>query len=232
MRARQRHFNPKAAGAVRAYDSRYVSGTNNVGLQTWTDRCGNSNATQATGANQALYIVNGQGGCPVIRFDGSNDYYLFTEIDTASGITGIGVHKVTNEGVLIGGYGANNLNCQIVRLYTSKSLWYNDSIPYPNTTIYLSSGTSNWSTFGVASVSAFPSQPLKSFRNGNNMGNSSTNVTTPGSKFKELGSSFAGLATINGDVGQTIIILSDISAHPIRKRLEFAAAYSFKFSCS
>lgn len=232
MHRRARHLNPKHAGAVRAYDSRFVSGTDNIGLQTWPDRCANANATQGTGANQALYIARGQGGNPVIRFDGSNDYFLFTELDTANGITAIGTHKVSNDGVLFGGSGGDNLNCQIIRLYTSKSLWYNTSLTFPNTTIYLSANTGDWSTFGVASVGAFSGQPLKSARNGVNMGNSSTNVTTAGSKFKELGSVFSGAATVNGDVGQAIIILSNIFNTPVLKRLEHAAAFSFKFACS
>jgi hypothetical protein len=68
MRARQRHLNPKAAGASVVFDSRYITGLsdgNNV--SSWDDRSGNAkNAT--TASNYPTYETDGQGGNPVVRF--------------------------------------------------------------------------------------------------------------------------------------------------------------------
>lgn len=243
MRRRHRHFNPKAAGAVRAYDSRYVSGTNNTGLGTWTDRSGNANATQATGANQALYIASGQGGNPVIRFDGSNDYFNFTRLDTYSGLTALGCNKQTGDGVLIGSNdqnrGGGSANVQMLRWIATGSglgnnlvLWYNSA----DTTWDLSANGADFTTFGITSCSVFGGSKMKTFRNGVTMGDSTRNTLTNLSNFSVIGGVYflsAGLAApVNGDVGQVLIFTANLSSSPLRKRLEHAAAYSFKFSCS
>lgn len=68
MRARQRHLNPKAAGATVVFDSRYITGlSDGSNVSSWSDRSGNSkNAT--TASNYPTYETDGQGGNPVVRF--------------------------------------------------------------------------------------------------------------------------------------------------------------------
>jgi hypothetical protein len=75
MRARQRHFNPAHAGATLEVDARFnFSQSDGSTISTWTGRSPSAiNATQATPANQPLYEENEIGGQPALSFDGSND---------------------------------------------------------------------------------------------------------------------------------------------------------------
>ena len=74
MRARHRHFNPRAMGAKLVLDARYVDQADNTAVSTWSDRSGNGwDATQATGANQPTLQTAEFGGQNIVRFDGTND---------------------------------------------------------------------------------------------------------------------------------------------------------------
>jgi hypothetical protein len=72
MRARQRHINPKAAGANLVLDARYISGiADGAGISTWSDRSGNGyDATQSNSTRQPVYKINIQGGQPATLFNG------------------------------------------------------------------------------------------------------------------------------------------------------------------
>jgi len=229
MRARHRHFNPRHAGAVRAYDSRYVAGTNNTGLQTWSDRCLTADASQAIEAHQPLFIASGQGGAPILRFDGLSDRYTFTQVNTTSNVTAMAAHKTSNDGIVLAGVG----NTQILRVFDSsgnKSLFFNFNV---DATLYLSSQNVDWTTFGVATVTAPNGCPTKNFRNGVDFGNSTQNANLASCNWDIIGSAMnqeAGFC--NMDIGILTILPLDISSSPLRKRLEHAAAFSFKFACS
>ena len=68
MRARQRHLNPKAAGASVVFDSRYITGlSDGSNVTSWSDRSGNANNATNT-SNYPTYETDGQGGNPVVRF--------------------------------------------------------------------------------------------------------------------------------------------------------------------
>lgn len=75
MRARHRHFTHKAAGAVVAYDGRYLTDGDGTALQTWTDRTGGYNATEATSTKRPIVKTgaNGINGQTAVRFDGIDD---------------------------------------------------------------------------------------------------------------------------------------------------------------
>jgi len=72
---RPRHLTPRPAGAAAVFDARFITGlADGAAVATWADLTANArNATQATGANQPLYKTAIKGGCPVVRFDGTND---------------------------------------------------------------------------------------------------------------------------------------------------------------
>lgn len=53
-----------------------LSLSNGASIARWADSSGNGNdATQATTASQPTFITNVQNGLPVVRFDGSSDYF-------------------------------------------------------------------------------------------------------------------------------------------------------------
>ena len=54
---------------------------NGSSVSDWADQSGNgNNATQTTGASQPLFVTNGLNNLPVLRFDGSNDFFNGTTI--------------------------------------------------------------------------------------------------------------------------------------------------------
>jgi hypothetical protein len=68
MRARQRHLNPKAAGANIIFDARYITGLSDTDpITTWTNRSGSNDAT--TAVDSPTYETNERGGNPIARFD-------------------------------------------------------------------------------------------------------------------------------------------------------------------
>lgn len=68
MRARQRHLNPKAAGATVVFDARYITGlSDGSNVSSWDDRSGNAN-NATTASNYPTYETNEQAGNPVVRF--------------------------------------------------------------------------------------------------------------------------------------------------------------------
>jgi hypothetical protein len=103
MRARQRHINPKAAGANLVLDSRYITGlSDGTGVSTWSDISGNGyDATQATAANQPLFKVNVQGGQPGLLFDGSNDSLATSYGPQSGNVTAFAVWKATSPGTTL-----------------------------------------------------------------------------------------------------------------------------------
>lgn len=80
MRSRHRHFNARDCGAALCLDARFVSNkSDNDNIETWSDRSINAaHAVQPTLLNRPLYKSSIQGGQPVVRFDGTDDFYPMT----------------------------------------------------------------------------------------------------------------------------------------------------------
>jgi hypothetical protein len=71
MRARQRHLNPKNGGADIALDARFIAGlSNNSAVSTWNTRTNNGrNASQPDINRRPTYLTNQQGGNAVVSFN-------------------------------------------------------------------------------------------------------------------------------------------------------------------
>lgn len=80
MRARQRHFNARDCDAALCLDARFISGLSDADpVSTWSDRSRNAaNAVQNNSGNRPQYKAAIQGGQPVVRFDGDDDFYPMT----------------------------------------------------------------------------------------------------------------------------------------------------------
>ncbi len=98
MRARQRHLNPKSAGANLVLDARFITGlSDGTGVETWADVSGNGyNATQSVSGNRPLYRTAIQGGQPGILFDGTDDWMATTYGPTSGDVTAITIWKSNN----------------------------------------------------------------------------------------------------------------------------------------
>ena len=95
MRARQRHLNPRAAGATLVLDARLITGlSDGTGVQTWSDVSGGGNdATQATSGLRPLYKTAVQGGQPGLLFDGTNDSMSSAYAPTSGDVTVFALFK-------------------------------------------------------------------------------------------------------------------------------------------
>ena len=75
MGRRVRHINPAKCGATVVLDARRITGLNDGdAVSTWSDASGIGNHFFATGTGRPTYKVGIQGGLPVLRFDGADDF--------------------------------------------------------------------------------------------------------------------------------------------------------------
>ncbi len=235
MHRRARHLNPGSAGAVVALDSRFITGLSDGNAVTsWADRSGvGNNADQPTSANQPVFKINAQGGQPVVRFDSTDD-----------GLIGNFNYSVTSQTVVMAIKMSSVTTFQ--RLYTQSDASFdyataNNYIPllrqsggniaaYNNGTFYAGISTdSNWHIWSA-------SHSGTTITNRRDGANPATGIATLSKTFTRYGMGFSlgdnpVVEAIGGDVGSLIVWTSDISG-ALRRRLEHAAAYSFKLSCN
>ena len=220
MRARHRHFNPKAAGAVAAYDARFISGlSDGDNVSTWASRTGTNDATQATTGKQPNYETNEINGQPVVNFTPANSDELEINITVPSSFFVVKVFHRNSSGINSIGLGGGRYD----------SWWFTDNVTYtyPGGT-FNTHGTANTSTGNfIDSWQKNGTTSSQVWRNGAAVGANQTPAVS--------GSSFTAIGRIstsynNGKIGY--ISLVDQANTPLRKRLEHAAAFSFKIACN
>lgn len=249
MRARHRHFNPRDAGALVALDSRYgfsLSGGSSV--SSWLDRTNNANnADQATAANQPKYETNELNGQPVIRFDGTNDDLrtgILSSSITVNSVTGLSIHKKNS-----GGTSANNFS-RIISLslndnqdfsntnsfitHHSVPSPYNNSIGWFRNSLQVTQIAAAFNTFYLNSFT-LDATNIKSRINGGADATGTTSANALNSNRLTLAAprfqTPPGDSRLNGDIAM-ITLIGLVSSTALRRRLEHAAAYSFKLACS
>ena len=223
MRARQRHFNPANAGGTAVFDSRYINGISDGGsVQTWTSRSGSNDITQATAANRPTYETNEINGNPSVFFNGAlNRSLVFAGNINYVPFSYIIVYKnldAANGSVL---FARNNNFVDYVYLTTNTHL------------CYIASG-SRTCTHNLGNVflihSATYSNPSWSLRTNGSSTATGSNSTTDW-QINNIGQYPDQQFNTHGHVGLAVLANIEFSAS-IRKRLEHAAAYSFKLPCS
>jgi hypothetical protein len=231
MRARHRHFNAKSAGAVFVVDSRYITGlSDGNAVSTWSDRSGNGkDATMPTGANQPTYETAEQGGQPVVKFDGVNDFLetaspattvtnnwaMFSVAKTLTRVSGGYSGHFQMGGDSGGGQSHRNANGNFGGLYGGVA-WLNDGPAKLDQWIIQSflrtSGTAQFWANGITTGTTFTQNP-----------------STPANR--TFLATFTGVGTQQCEISTAVITNVAIGAS-LRKRIEHAAAYSFKIACS
>jgi hypothetical protein len=234
MHRRARHFNARDAGASLVLDSRFITGLSDGDpVSTWSDRSGNGNNATSSGGARPLYVTTIQGGQPVVRFDSTDD-----------GLIGNFNYSVTSQTVVMTIKMSSVTNFQ--RLYTQSDASFdyataNNYIPllrqsggniaaYNNGTFYAGISTdSNWHIWSA-------SHSGTTITNRRDGANPATGTATLSKTFTRYGMGFSlgdtpGAEAIGGDVGSLIVWTSDISG-ALRRRLEHAAALSFKIPCN
>ena len=231
MRARQRHFNAKAAGADLVLDARFLTASDNDAIQTWTSRTGINDATQATLAARPTYKVNTSGGQPTLRFDGNDSMGFSGNIisGTPDGFAAF-VYKVDTDpptdvfltGPVLGDFGTAG----------SANHWpFNDGVIYDDfgTTDRKTAGnpTPSLSSFCIISQHSAANDFVINI-NGSQFYSTATN-TVGWSNTQLIG--LSGAFFLLGNVG--LVIFAPLKpTSSLRKRIDHAAAFSFKIACS
>lgn len=244
MRARQRHFNPKTAGADLVLDARYINQANNTAVSTWADRSGNGyDATQATGAYQPTFLAAQLGGNPVVRFSGGQG--LAAIIGNRSNYSFSLLHISTSGS---GEFRFACVNATATKVSTIFGLLtLADSIAQNvgNTSNFLGlvkdgvawgTQTGNYTNnVWTHALATHDSSVMRLYVNGSTSTIASNSQSPTGGTVITLGALFSpGDATVAGanmDIASARNFASVIS-EPLRKRCDHAAAFSFKIACS
>jgi hypothetical protein len=249
MRARHRHFNPAHAGASVALDARYgFSQSDNTDVDTWEDRSSNNqDASQATQARKPKYRTNIQGGQPSLEFlpalsaikrlDGS-----FTA--TSNTLTFVGVANLGSSPPSFGrvvGLSKNNAND-----FNSNTRGIPLHRNSTNNQFYCVKGSGS-STISISQNTWYIVSTIWDGTNGTIRVNESSSATQTGANATanfdvnqyRVGYAFDSTSNENqtltgawkGYISLSSLFSSAVNAS-MRKRLQFAAAFSFKIACN
>lgn len=222
MTRRARHLNARHAGAGLVLDSRRISGlVDGDPVSTWSDASGNSRDGTNTLTARPTYKTAIQGGQPVVRFDGSNDYLSVASPFTfTADAFSLMVYKRTSTGTLMS------------PLCGSTSSTSYPVFEYSNNTLYITSTTAQALSGGIGAAwrvtetTAGPTTSLSIKMNGSTVTlggfsypSSLHNMSVVGAR---LPSEFS-----NGDIALITVIRLSISSS-LKRRLAQAAAFSFK----
>lgn len=229
MRARHRHFNPKDAGAVAAYDARFITGlSDGDNVSTWSSRTGTNDATQSTAGKQPNYETNEINGNPVVNFTPANSDELEISISVPSSLISVKVFRRNTAGIHSVGLG------ELSSAPRYDSWWFTDNVTYtaPRNAFNTHGAADTRTGLFIDSWQKSGTTSSQVWRNGVSVGPSQTPQASSGS-FTRLGRTANANQPYgfhNGAMG--CLCLLDRADSPIRKRLEHAAAYSFKIACS
>jgi|LakMenE18May11ns_1017448.scaffolds.fasta_scaffold9569432_2 hypothetical protein len=237
MRARQRHLNPKAAGAKIVLDSRYIDQADNTAITSWADRSGNAyNAAQGDNTKQPTFQTNEIGGNGAVRFDGSNDSLQATSVILPCHISAIVVQSSTRTGSNLKfwfEHSANtNSNSGCFFNGTYGGAWaYNRNSgltdgPSRDNTDWIGSGWSIASHSYDGTGIIYKNGVLVSDVTFSGTARSNTDAT----QALNIGARNQASLFLNGDIAQIVIV--PVASNSLRRRLENAASYSFKIACS
>lgn len=246
MRARQRHFNARSAGASLVLDSRYIDQADNTEVSSWTDRSANNfTIEQTTAANRPTFQTGELVSNGVVRFDGSNDFLNggdILDLRTNNAIVVcVAKFATSGNGTLVAKslLGPGNGRYSILRDASNLiALLQLDSVPTDDATIADSSTSWRIHTQAIDRSASNAlllngiSQSVNTFA-ANSTDLNSTNVFLVGAYPNSTGTTppTSGYY-FNGDMAQLIVLQNSSFSVPIRRRLEQSAAYSFKIACS
>lgn len=226
MHRRSRHLNPKAAGALIALDARFLSLSGGASVSTWTNRTGSNDLTQATAANQPTFQTAVQGGCPVVRFDGSNDSVsVGNSLNFTNELTFIAVLKSSTSGNFTI-FAKEGDDVEFGLWGTSGTVLAQSGIKF-----LVTEGTSSPTTWQIATTNWNGVSTAAVYRNSLQL-NQLTNisVTLINRTTSQVGRNNTS-GFFNGDMGIVTCIPIYLS-NALRKRLEQAGAMAYKIACN
>ncbi len=247
MRARHRHFNPAHAGAAVALDARYgFSQSDNTDVDAWEDRSTNNNdATQTTAAYKPTYRTNIQGGQPSVEFtpaQNAKDRLDGSFTATSNTLTYVGVVNLGSSppnfarAMVLSKNGANDYDSNtrgIPLIRNSNNQFYcfkaseSGTIAMSQNTWYIVSTIWDGSN-GTIRVNETSSATQTG---ANATANFDVNQYRVGGDFDSTNTLNVATGSWKGYISASALFNSAVNAS-MRKRLQFAAAFSFKISCN
>ena len=232
MRARHRHFNAGRAGAAIVLDARFINQSDNTAVSQWDDRSGNGkHATQATAANQPTFQTSELNGNPVVRFDGSNppnaDFLSAGSVAVSQPITFVAVWKAAGGSNYLFDATANSSRV-IAGMDLSAGGGSGELAIFASAVVEDTVNSTGAYNIFSGRVQGSTSEVFKDGASRQTGSAGANNMATL--KIGERFANFNNVSQLNGDIGCLTVISS--SSSPLRKRLEHAAAYSFKIACN
>lgn len=229
MRARQRHLNPRDIGATLVLDTRRITGlSNNDPVSTWTDISSTANNATSSLTARPLYKTGQSGGNPSLNFDGSNDFMTLTSAITGTGTrTVLGVtKKVSGANMVCLAPSSGSGGSYSCFDFTDSNLYITDSA------YFRSSSGGNLTTYSVIIDrinGGLQNGTSDLFVNGVQKSLSAASINAGVDEFKWVGRRNTNYA--NGDMCLIVEFTLSVS-NSVFKRIQFAAAFSFKIACS
>jgi hypothetical protein len=239
MRARHRHFRYKAAGANAAYDSRYLTDSDGTSLETWSSLSSTNDATQASSGKRPVVKsgVNGINGMTALAFDGSDD-----ELQLASTT---GMDAVNQSWVVVGkrdnSAGRTEVLLSVGNTTDGNGLsllpkWIDDNnyscVGYVSNRAIFATAINNNSFIASATGGSTQKAYVGGTLGTTGTSQSTSNFSVTGGGYLGSGRAITALIRYYDGLIGLVAIYSQVLADPLRKRLEHAAAFSFKISCN
>lgn len=256
MHRRARHLNPAHAGATAALDARFISGVaNGAAMSVWTTRPGGTlSPSQASAANQPTYSASAINGQPALTFDdggaGANGKVLQASISlTQNNVTVIAVanktgtspsatysravvtYNTANEPAAVGDYNSTN-SMIFAQLANATQLEFNPAhSAWRNSTANPMVAFSYTLNRPIVSGTVLDGESVLLSQNGATK-TGTTSSTPLNSNALRIGAAPALVdSNMLGHIARVDYLPLSVSA-PLRRRLEQAAAFSFKLPCS
>lgn len=246
MRARHRHFNYGSADGALALDSRFINASNGSSVSSWTDRsAGGRTATTPSGRGDPTLSTRQIGGSDTVQFASASNQALSTNnknlFKNVAGATVIVVYKATtnsSQTSMFADLTSSKGFSRVAMFLTPAQL----AVARNNTSgsaTSVSGGSPATDAHIATLVANFSANPLENFLDGASLGtanfsptgntpnNDSADNTTIGAFINDVGFT----QHYNGHLGVIAAYQRAVSSS-LRKRLEHAAAYSFKISCN
>lgn len=240
MRARQRHFVARDAGAQMTMDARYIAQSDNTAVTTWANRGSSTyDMTQATTAAKPTFRdgTNGLNGLPTLSFDG-NDY-----VDGIN--TGMSTYSILAVSVMPATGGLGTI---FNRGITTSGRYDRDALMFfwPGAGFAISVSRASSSSFPTATISASTGAYVAYGKHdGTNLGiraNGGAETTTAATATPSgtnapwtIGATRENntlVFYVNSKISLVAVWNGLVLSDSLRKRATHAAGYSFKIACS
>lgn len=224
MHRRARHFSMKAAGATLAFDARRISGVaDGALLSTWQNDADPTVNATASSTLEPTYTETGMGGLPSVRFV-TGKYMSFTA-KAADPCTFVAVYRKTSGmGLIPLGNDSSTSGPHPIYDFTDSRFYVANAAGYKSSL----GGNRTSPTVVATKIEASNSFTLRV--NGATITLGVLTNLAGQTTINRVGSR-ANTNTSNGDMSLIAFIQSGIAVSLIR-RLEHAAAFSFKIKCS